>query len=62
MQNAQHKRGVGRPRRFADTTLDKKVTLRISRAESLALAAHSLKEKMKVSELLRERCADILTV
>lgn len=62
MQNTNMKRAVGRPRKFADTTLDRKVTLRITDGEHHALIAHGLKEQKKVSDLIRERCANILTV
>lgn len=61
MQNTKQAK-VGRPRKYEDAVLDRKFTLRLSTAEYSALTAHGLKAKMKVSDLVRSRCSDILTV
>lgn len=52
----------GRPLKFSGAALDRRVTVRITAAERHALMAHALQDKAAVSDIIRDRLTDLLTI
>lgn len=53
---------VGRPCKSREEKLNSKVSIRLSDTEEHCLKAHSKSEKMQITDMIRARIADLLTI